>query len=443
MTQYNELAYRPDPTTGQGQQVYNPTTGKAYGSPEQLAGDLGIQSTAIDWSKISNMNAGDMGGTAVSVPNNQQPPANISDITSQYDTLAQTIQDQIGQMDNQPSMTDTLTSQYNEWGIDPKEMLTQVKSLTDEANGYRKQIATLEDQKNQELLGIEERGGISVDLMTRRQKIVENQWNSRINKVSQQLSASALQIEAMQGNINLAKGFAEDYVNAATYDAQIKRDQINAFVNLNSSLLNDIKSDERLAIQNWQAQVNRDYDNARADKEAIAQLALTYPTVAKNILAAKTYDDAVRAAQPAVIQAQVKATTSTGNSNNTVFSTPEGNQVDIGTTEGIKSLLKQNPNWTYADMYSFMEKNTKLSNTAIGNLLSSAGLTNTPATKLTRSTISKLYSMPDDNEKSSWLANIFGGGKTNAEKLDEVMKSIEAYQDAGYTDDEILKLVKQ
>jgi hypothetical protein len=302
MTQYSDLAYRPDPTTGQGQQVYNPTTGKAYGSPEQLAGDLGIQSTAIDWSKISNMNAGDMGGSAVSVPNNQQPPVNVSDKTSQYDTMAKTISDQISQMDNQPSMTDTITSQYNEWGIDPKEMLTQVKGLTDEANGYRKQIATLEDQKNQELLGIEEKGGISVDLMTRRQKIVENQWNSRINKVSQQLSASALQIEAMQGNINLAKGFAEDYVNAATYDQKIKADQMNAFINLNSSLLNDIKSDERLAIQNWQAQVNRDYDNARADKQAIAELALTYPTVAKNILAAKTLEEAVAASQPAATQ---------------------------------------------------------------------------------------------------------------------------------------------
>jgi hypothetical protein len=73
MTQYSDLAYR-IPTGQTGQQVYNPTTGKAYSSPEQLATDLGILPHQIDWGKISS--------SAVNVNPVVPPPATTEALTT-------------------------------------------------------------------------------------------------------------------------------------------------------------------------------------------------------------------------------------------------------------------------------------------------------------------------------------------------------------------------
>jgi len=58
--------------------------------------------------------------------------------------------------------------------------------------------------------------------------------------------------------------------------------------------------------------------------------------------------------------------------------------------------------------------------------------------KLTRTSISTLYGIPDDDKKTGFL----GFGKTNKEKLDDIMKIIAQYQAVGTSDADILKLIK-
>lgn len=63
-------------------------------------------------------------------------------------------------------------------------------------------------------------------------------------------------------------------------------------------------------------------------------------------------------------------------------------------------------------------------------------------TKLTRSNVSSLYGIPDDDtKKKEW----FGGFnvKTGKEQLDELMSFITRYQDVGYSDEQILKLMQE
>lgn len=62
--------------------------------------------------------------------------------------------------------------------------------------------------------------------------------------------------------------------------------------------------------------------------------------------------------------------------------------------------------------------------------------------KLTRSSISSLFGVPDNNEKSGFKG-FFGAGKTNSEKLDEFMAAINQYKGAGYSDEQILKLMQE
>ena len=63
------------------------------------------------------------------------------------------------------------------------------------------------------------------------------------------------------------------------------------------------------------------------------------------------------------------------------------------------------------------------------------------ASVLTRESISNLFGVPDNDEKTGFKG-FFGAGKTNSEKLDEFMDAIKQYQDVGFSDDKILKLMQ-
>lgn len=66
---------------------------------------------------------------------------------------------------------------------------------------------------------------------------------------------------------------------------------------------------------------------------------------------------------------------------------------------------------------------------------------NTGESKLTRENLASLFDIPDNDEKTGFKG-YFGAGKTNKEKLDEFVSAVEKYRAVGYSDDEILKLMK-
>jgi len=61
--------------------------------------------------------------------------------------------------------------------------------------------------------------------------------------------------------------------------------------------------------------------------------------------------------------------------------------------------------------------------------------------KLTRSSLSDFFGIPDTAERSG-IKGFFGAGKTNAEKLTELVDAVEKYKAVGYTDVEILKIME-
>jgi LysM repeat protein len=69
-------------------------------------------------------------------------------------------------------------------------------------------------------------------------------------------------------------------------------------------------------------------------------------------------------------------------------------------------------------------------------------LKETEVTKLTRASISQLYGILDNDEKSG-IIGAFGAGKTNRQKLDDIMDIVKKYQDVGYSDADIIKLMKE
>lgn len=62
--------------------------------------------------------------------------------------------------------------------------------------------------------------------------------------------------------------------------------------------------------------------------------------------------------------------------------------------------------------------------------------------KLTRSSVSSLFGIPDDGSDTDTNGWMPGGHETTSHKLDGIMESIKKYQDVGYSDAEILKLMQ-
>lgn len=307
-TQYTDLAYKT--IAGQEQkEVFNPTTGKTYGTPEQLAADLGISPTQIDWSKIgTGMNAGEVGQGNLQIPQAQSynPTNAINYWQSTAAGLQQQIKDYQAQMEktmgamttNQTSMVDTMNQQYEKWGV--QGMFDQIKTWSEEANAVRENIATLQDQENQALLSAE---GQQVSLATikGRQSIIARQYDSKIAAESARLAGYGAMIESTRGNLSMAQSFVSQFVEAATYDYQVKRDTLQQFYNYNKDMFSYLGSQYESAVKNMVDSADREYQFQLDEKNKVAELMLTYPTAGIN--AQDTYETALAKAQAPAAQA--------------------------------------------------------------------------------------------------------------------------------------------
>lgn len=96
---------------------------------------------------------------------------------------------------------------------------------------------------------------------------------------------------------------------------------------------------------------------------------------------------------------------------------------------------KDNPSASRKEVEQEIRSRTSLTDADINSIVGKEE----DETKLTRESVSTLYGLPDDEDKTGFL----GFGKTNKEKLDEIMETVERYKAVGYTDKEILKLIKE
>lgn len=310
-TQYTELAYRPDPTTGKGQQVYNPTSGKSYSSPTQLAGDLGIQPSAIDWSKIGKSSAGDLASGQQQVQTGVSPvePGGVSSIDAmlagyqeQFKQATEAMKSSAKAVEGAPqfSAQETLNQQMESSGIN--QALQQSNTLIAEANVIREGIAKLEDAKNQEILSMRERGGVSQVTLNARENIAEMKWNSRISAESAKLSGYAATIDALNGNITRAQSFIAQAVNAATYDQEQNLNRLTQTYEMNKDLFSSLGSQYQNAFNQAINIKQQELSDAKQQKNAIGDLMIKYPSA--GITIDMSLEQAITAAQPFEAQQQ-------------------------------------------------------------------------------------------------------------------------------------------
>ena len=95
-------------------------------------------------------------------------------------------------------------------------------------------------------------------------------------------------------------------------------------------------------------------------------------------------------------------------------------------------FLNDNPDANPQELEQQIRANTNLNEADIKSLIKTKST-------LTRETISKMFNIEDNDKKSGFLGL---WGETNKEKLDNIMNTITQYQNVGYNDQEILKMMQ-
>jgi hypothetical protein len=176
---------------------------------------------------------------------------------------------------NQFSMADTMNQQYEKWGI--QGMFDQIKTWSEEANAVRQNIATLQDQQNQALLSTEGQA-VSLATIKGRQSIIARQYDSKIAAESARLAGYGAMIESTRGNLSMAQSFVSQFVEAATYDYQVKRDTLQQFYNYNKDMFSYLGGQYESAIKNMVDAADKEYQQQLADRRYVMELSLQFGT---------------------------------------------------------------------------------------------------------------------------------------------------------------------
>jgi len=310
-----------------------------------------------------------------------------------------------------PSIADAYNTAYNDTGIQEKQKTV---------NDLSAQLASITAEGQQANLQLEQNAGgkdVTTQFLGRQQQEVSRQTAIKSLPVQAALAAA-------QGNLTLAT----DKLNTLF---KLKSDDITNKYNYKKDLLSkyydNMTAAQKVKADALQKENDRVY-NLKIDQMNNAQTVAngildTQPQLSAQISAIDWVKDKNALTKYNDLLKQVKAKATT----------PTSGYIRLQDITNGKKFVTDNPNASYQDLYDNLKLNTNLDDGDIKSLLT--GKTNT---KLNRTTIASLFGVTDDDTKTGW----FGTGKSNKDKLNEIVANIKKYQDIGYSDAEILKLMK-
>jgi len=255
-------------------------------------------------------------------------------------------------LDKRKSSEAILAEQQEKWGL--SESFQQIKDITALTLPLQQQIADITIQETAEIDRASQMG-MSEGWLRRKETEIHNKYNKLKAPIATQLNAYAAQAQTLQGNLGMANQFANQAVQAATYDQEFEYNTIKAFMDLNNDFLQSLKADQRFYFTNALDIAKSNFDLARSDKSSVMNLMLQYPNA--GITINDTIDSATSKASGWAGTQPITTDVPTGGV--AVFADDEGNQYDLGTIEGLNQFKVAHPDYTYADMNAFLDQNIK------------------------------------------------------------------------------------
>jgi len=153
--------------------------------------------------------------------------------------------DKMAELLGRRTKTEELMTAREEADIESK--VAERKALYDEATVLQKQITDLQAERDKTLLDVEGKP-IPMALIRGEQEHIEKMYESRISNLNAQLGYKMAMYQAKSGEINEARTWINDLVNAATYDQEYDFKVLSTMLNLHNDEYNELGKDVRAEI---------------------------------------------------------------------------------------------------------------------------------------------------------------------------------------------------
>ena len=190
---------------------------------------------------------------------------------------------------NRPDSSDLLEREREALGIG--EDLNLSRSLIGDIEGLRSQLAVLDTEGTLAVEKLSGQGrGIPLSIIRGQQAKTQRQNAIRRAGVAAELGAKSSTLQALNGNIALASKLANSAVEAELFDISQELKDYNDLFDLNEDIINDLDTETKELLETNRTEIQNRLDNAREEKQQVAQLMIDNPSV--NISIGDTLDEA-------------------------------------------------------------------------------------------------------------------------------------------------------
>lgn len=256
--------------------------------------------------------------------------------TSKIKSMLQSLTGKVEEASKQPDISE-IAKQATQKALEQlglsEDSFKKIGSLVNEVSAYNQQIADLQKQKAEALSLNEKRAGRGIEMLTAEANRISKFYDRQIAAVSAQAASKATELNLLHGLYNEAKQAAQQAVDAALYEHKQKMYDINWQLDTYKDLISTLSQDEKEAWAQKYNAIIKDYEEARREREAVAELKLKNPGADIDIVN-DSYEEAVRKAAEAAGLAETSSS-----SDWQIITDAEGNMWSVNKITGEKRSL--------------------------------------------------------------------------------------------------------
>ena len=168
---------------------------------------------------------------------------------------------------------DIIRKEMDAFGI--TKQLEQQRQIFQEITQLQQTATTLIEGRDAAITALGQMA-VATPFISGQQARVAESYDRRISTVSALIGAKSAYAEAVAGNINQARAFIGDIVNAYTYDTQLELNRISMFLDLNRDEISMLDTEYQNALNESQRYWENQLAEERAEREAVLNLSLSF-----------------------------------------------------------------------------------------------------------------------------------------------------------------------
>ena len=164
-----------------------------------------------------------------------------------------------------PSAAKLWEEQQKKYGV--PQMWEQLQGRLTELDAWRQQLIGVQTEEQQRLLEARQMMAPTVSIRGE-EALIQREYDIRKAGLSAQISAGAAMIEAVRGNMDMARQLSEQYVQAVTFDYTQRVNDIQTFLAANADIITRLEAKEQnflnQMLETSRARLSEQAANARA-----------------------------------------------------------------------------------------------------------------------------------------------------------------------------------